>query len=125
MREVFIMALVFFLMTGFKWGSSSKKQTETPVVKPTYEASVEDKTSKLETTERIKESRSIKQAAKTDAKVATAEATVPSAVSNQASVPSVAGTLKTTDPGELKQRVESLTRVARALRALNQAKTAE
>lgn len=98
MRKALILMMVLLLTTGFKWGSGDKeKKAEVGQTKP--------------------------KAAAYSAPAAPAARPAVSPSADGGTPPSVSTTLQAQDPATLKKRIESLARIGRALKALNETKT--
>jgi hypothetical protein len=103
-----MLMMVVLLTTGFKWGSGDKAEVEkaqpkapaaTPVAKPAGTPVAKP------------------------AGTPVAKLTVTPDADGGGTPPSVSATLQAQDPATLKKRIESLARIGRALKALNETKT--
>lgn len=97
MRRALMLMMVLLLTTGFKWGSGDKAE-KAEVAKATPKTSAY-------------------------AAPVTKAAVSPTKTADGDNTPSVTATLQAQDPATLKRRIESLARIGRALKALNETKT--
>lgn len=114
MHKLLILAVVLFVFTGFKWGDDADENGNADV-KATEETSYEKPVDVKATEDAVKVPEVTKSAKAVDA----------AAAGPVGASPTLAGALATESPEALKQRIESLARVSRALKALNESKVAQ
>ena len=115
MHKLLILAIVFFAFTGFKWGDGGDKKGNEDV-KATQETSYEKPVDVKATEDAVKVPEVTKSAQAVDAAAAGAVGASPALTGSLVAAES---------PEALKQRIESLARVSRALKALNESKVTQ